>query len=510
MYIAMTNFASPPENFFVTKNSGVSQSGNTFTQIGTTNTATISLGYHSSEPIPAGTKFTFIGNIDRRETGRYRIYFRHYTQAAPNTSIGTDIHIVDAQGVLTQAGTTGTEQWTIQGTELGNFICVLEITTECYGVVGYCSCVKYSNGSSISNVDATVTWQVLGVGNKPSDPYENLPGIGTATPGGGGGGGTEAMGISEPVDFPSLQTISVADAGFMSIWTPNLTQLQDLANFMWTADPTKIDFWKKLIANPMELILGLHLVPFNVTHETLPASVTMGFIDTGISMYYTDQQFWEIDCGSINFLECWGGFLDYAPYTTVDIFLPFIGTRTLNINDCMPKTVALKYIIDITTGTCVAIIKCGDSVMYHFNGSCAAQIPVTASQMQEIVRSAISLITSVAASAATGGVAGGAIAAVTGASSAIANTGTHAQRSGSIGGTSGFMSCLTPYIILSRPRQALPENQYEYTGYPAFITEKIGDIEGYTEIEIMHLQDMTCLAEEAEEIIRLMSEGVIC
>lgn len=337
----------------------------------------------------------------------------------------------------------------------------------------------------------------------PDDPYG--PG-GIAGP--GGGDGTYTI-ITDPVPFPSLPTISVADAGFVSIWVPNLSQLQDLANFMWNADPTKIDFWKKLITNPMELILGLHLLPFHVPTETLPASVTMGFIDTGIDMYYTDQQFHEIDCGTLDVDEYWGAFLDYAPYTQLDIYLPFIGVRSLNINDCMPKTLALKYIVDIVTGSCVAILRCDDAVFYHFSGNCASEVPVTASQMQEIVKSAFSLVTTIASGAATGGVAGAVGAGVVGAASAIANTGLHADRSGAIGGTTGFMSVQTPYLILTRPRQAMPEDQTEYTGYPAFITMSMHDLTGYTEIEVAHLHGMSATADEVEEISRLLAEGVI-
>lgn len=335
------------------------------------------------------------------------------------------------------------------------------------------------------------------------DPFS--PG-GTTQPGGAEGSWTI---VNDPVDFPTTPTISVAHAGFVSIWTPTLQQLQTLAKFMWTADPTKIQMWKNLIANPMEMILGLHLLPFQVEHYTLPDRVTMGIIDTGIDMYYTDVQFQEVDCGEINLTEYWGAFLDYAPYTTLDIFLPFIGVRTLNVNDCMPKTIALKYKIDIATGTCVAIIKCDDSVLYHFNGSCAAQVPVTAGQMQEIVRSAISLVTSTVAGAATGGVAGGAMAAVSGAASAIANTGQHASRSGAIGGTSGFMSCLTPYLIVTRPRQALPDEQSVYTGYPSFMRSVLATLEGYTEIEEIHLENVPATDGELSEIENLLKSGVI-
>ena len=337
-----------------------------------------------------------------------------------------------------------------------------------------------------------------------NDPYG--PG-GISGPGGGTG---DYRIIDDPIDFPDLPTISVAEAGFLSIWVPTIYQLQDLAAFMWCADPTKIAFWKQMISNPIDLILGLQLLPFSIDVESSPARVTLGFIDSGINMNYTDQQFWEIDCGELDISEYWGAFLDYGPYTSIEVYLPFIGVRALNVNDCMPKTIHVKYIVDIVTGTCVALIKCGSSLFYHFTGSCAAQVPVTSGQAQQLFGKALSAATSIAAGAATGGIAG-ALAATVGASSSVASAGglAGADRSGSLTGTAGFMDTKTPYLIVTRPRQAVPDKQNDLTGYPAFITETLGDLVGYTEVQVTHLHNMSCTDVETREIMQLLQEGVI-
>ena len=83
------------------------------------------------------------------------------------------------------------------------------------------------------------------------------------------------------------------------------------------------------------------------------------------------------------------------------------------------------------------------------------------------------------------------------------------HRSGSNASTTGLMSVQTPYLIITRPRQAIPENQNTYTGYPSFITEQIGDLIGYTEVEIIHMHDMSCTNEEFKEIEELLISGVI-
>ena len=365
------------------------------------------------------------------------------------------------------------------------------------------------NNSSYTIYSATKStkffnwFKSIGGGSDSTDPYN----AGGAT-GPGGGGGDYRL-VDDPVDFPSLPTISVADAGFVSIWVPTQAQLRNLSAFMWNSDITKIDFWKKMIANPIDLILGLQLLPFTISTELVPANVTLGLIDSGIAMNYTDTQFHDIDCGELDLSEYWGAFLDYAPYTSVEIYLPYIGVRPLNINDCMPKTIHVKYRVDIVTGSCVALIKCGSSVFYHFSGSCAAQVPVTSGQAQQLFGQALGLGIKVATAAATGGVAG-ALAATVGASSTVASAGgmVGADRSGSISGTAGFMDNQTPYLIITRPRQAVPEGQNDLTGYPAFITETMGDLTGYTEIQVTHLHNMTATQPEIDEIVGLLRGGV--
>lgn len=411
----------------------------------------------------------------------------------------SDFGLAGAPGLSTGANNQITESSHV-------FVKILAITAD--QRVAWISCHTNKNNSNLSFLTAAnstkfINWLKAVPGPVGDDPF--TPG-GIAGPGGGGG---DYRIVDDPIDFPDLPTISVADAGFVSIWIPSLLQLQDLSNFMWNADPTKITFWKNMISNPIDLILGLSLVPFDVPVELSPAHVTLGIIDSGINMFYTDQQFHEIDCGELDLSEYWGAFLDYAPYTSVEIFLPFIGMRTLNINDCMPKTIHVKYVVDIVTGTCVALIKCGQSVFYHFTGSVAAQIPVTAGQAQQLASQAIGVVASIATGAITGGGAG-ALAAAVGSASAAAQAGMPTpDRSGNMAGTAGFMDSRTPYLVVTRPRQAVPDGQNALTGYPAFIAAELGDLVGFTQVQVVHLHDMSCTDAEVQEIEQLLSRGVI-
>ena len=83
------------------------------------------------------------------------------------------------------------------------------------------------------------------------------------------------------------------------------------------------------------------------------------------------------------------------------------------------------------------------------------------------------------------------------------------SHTGSISGSAGLMGIQTPYLIVTRPRQALPLGQNSFTGYPSFITESLGSLTGYTEVEQCHLEHVPATGAELEEIERLLKEGVL-
>lgn len=369
----------------------------------------------------------------------------------------------------------------------------------------------------------------------PTDPYDDIPESGPSTP-----SGTFDFTTSDKIGVPALPSLSAVSTGFVSLWSPTEAQMLQLSSFMWNANPLTIEFWKKIVADPMQLIYGLNIVPLDLDALGMIDStgeVVVGLISTGVSMNHLSGQWVELDCGTVTLDETWSAYLDYDPYTKLEIYLPYCGTHPLRVDDFMPGTVKLTYHIDLLSGACVAIVtatksdKHGDtldSVVYQFMGNCAAQIPVTASQYADAVRSVIQLAASIGTMIAGAAGAGAAVAAETSALPASAglaiSSGAHqasamvenvmgikpnVERSGAIGATGGLLSVQTPYLILTRPRQARPKDQNTYTGYPSFITETLGDLEGWTQIQAIHLEGIPCTADELSEIDELLKSGVI-
>ena len=337
---------------------------------------------------------------------------------------------------------------------------------------------------------------------KTDDPYEN----GGGESGTGGGTGT-FDGTGDNVDIPALPTLSAADTGFITLFNPSIDNLRELASYMWSNPLFDLNAWKKIFADPMDAILGLSIVPVNVPTDG-SGEVKVGNISTGISMPKAATQYVSVDCGTLNVEEYWGAYLDYEPHTKAELYLPYCGIHQISVDDIMGKPVHVVYHIDVLSGACCAYVKCGGSVLYTFIGQCSSSIPITGDNWTNVINGVISASVSVGSMVATGGVsAPTAIPSL--ASTAVNSMKPSIEKSGAMGGTGGMLAVQTPYLILTRPNQAVPSSQNKFTGYPSFITENLGELSGYTEIEYIHLENIGATENELSEIENLLKGGVI-
>ena len=336
----------------------------------------------------------------------------------------------------------------------------------------------------------------------PTDTDPFGPGGNTGT---GGGTGTFS-GTGDAITIPSLPTLSATSAGFITLFNPSAAQMASLASYMW-AGAFDLNTFRKIFADPMDCILGLSIVPVDVPAGSA-AEVKVGNISTGIYMTTAASQYVEVDCGSLNVEEFWGAYLDYEPFTKAEIYLPYIGTHPIAVDDIMGKTVHVVYHVDILSGACVAYVKCGDSVLYSFIGQCSSSIPITGNDWTNVVNGVLSIAGSIGTMVATGGAAApAAVGSIV--STAVNQMKPSVEKSGSLSGTGGMMCIQVPYLILTRPRQALPVKQNAYTGYPSFITSNLGTLTGYTEVEEIHLENVPATSGELTEIVSLLKGGVI-
>ena len=148
---------------------------------------------------------------------------------------------------------------------------------------------------------------------------------------------------SDPIDVSQLPVLSAVDTRFISLFKPDLTQLQSLATYMWGAN-FDLETFKKLFNDPMAAILGLSIVPV-VPPTAAAAPITLGNITTTISMPKITSQYVQVPCGTLNVNEYWGAYLDYSPFTKLEIYLPYIGVQTLDADDIMGRSVEVVSLL---------------------------------------------------------------------------------------------------------------------------------------------------------------------
>lgn len=332
------------------------------------------------------------------------------------------------------------------------------------------------------------------------DPYEE--GGGASTTGGGTGTFSETGDI---VGIPGLPALSAVDTGFITLFNPTAAQVKQLASYMWSNSFDMATF-KNIVANPIDCILGLTIVPVNPPDAGTKA-VNVGNIPTDVNMPYLSSQYVEVDCGTLNVQEFWGSYLDYSPYTKMSLYLPYIGIVPLDIDDVMNATITIKYHVDVLSGACVAYVLCNGTQLYTYIGQCSSNVPITSNDFTNTVNGILGIAGSIGSLVATGGASApteiGKIA-----GNAINALKPNIQKSGAMSGTGGMMGVQTPYLICQRPRQSVPTSQNTFTGYPANITATLSDLSGYTEVDKIHLEGVPCTNEEMDEIMTLLESGV--
>lgn len=347
-----------------------------------------------------------------------------------------------------------------------------------------------------------------------TDPYVDPTGGGESEPGGGDEDQDNWDDDSDPNPVPPLPTVEATDAGFIELYAPSISQLKTLANYMWSSS-FDLDTFKKLFADPMDCILGLSIVPVNVQGSA--STVNVGNISTGVSMYKATSQYASVDCGTVTVSEKLHSYLDYAPYRKASIYLPYIGTKEIDIDILNGSSVGVVYHVDVLTGGLVAYITVNGNVIAHYNGQCAINVPISGRDLSSTISTICTLVSGAAGTVASGGltapVSAASVAGLVSAGASTANNVMNAkptiQIGGSIGSSTGILAIQKPYLIIERPNLCRPANQNLYTGYPSYVTTNLGSITGFTQVQDIRLNNFTMTDSERNELLNLLRSGVI-
>lgn len=276
-------------------------------------------------------------------------------------------------------------------------------------------------------------------------------------------------------------------------------RLQQLGRFLWGSNI--FDNFSLICNNPIENIISCKSIPLSLNGTT--QKIILGNVDTGVNGDKVSNNFTKQNIGSIPITEKYHNFLDYAPYTNVIIYLPYVGFKELDTNLVMGKTLSISYTVDIITGGCLCQIKSNNVKLYEFNGNMGIDIPITASNRAQVEAGYISSGIGIASSVASGNIVGAVTSLINSAESQYHYASTSSPNPMCVASTNR-----TCYVILDRPTYQTLKSFNHTRGKKCYLTKTINTLKGYTICdEHIDLSGIRATDSEKEELIKILSSG---
>lgn len=287
---------------------------------------------------------------------------------------------------------------------------------------------------------------------------------------------------------------------------------------------TFIDNIQLLFESPIENLVSLRCYPFDVKTRA-PATIDGNIIVNVVSLQTNGAYLGHvtqplISLGSLTVSTQFDNFLDYAPFTKIEMYLPYIGFINLDTNEVMGKTLSVEYAVDYMTGMGTAFVTADGVMIYTGEGKVGVDITLGGRNTAEIAKNNLMTgintaggIASTAVAVGTGVSAGAIVAMKTLASttaSVIQGNQGHVTK-GSIGScANGFYAPQNAYLIITRPTPSEPTSYASQYGRPSGKTEQLQSLTGYTVVDSVHVEGITNgTQDEIIEIERLLKNGVI-
>lgn len=275
---------------------------------------------------------------------------------------------------------------------------------------------------------------------------------------------------------------------------------------------------------PLDHIVGVYQAPFNIPDFSNCGALTNIFVgkyDTNVQGMALLNQGSYSTTGIIasKYIEpTHNNFLDYEPYTSLSLYLPFCGSCNLDANLFVGKTVNVDYYFDIFSGDVIANVYANGTLYKTLSGNFTISQPITSQnvglQKDTVIKGAVGVATNMLGTAgfAMSGNISGALSGAVGATISSISTYTHlngispvATKGG--GGRSIFYTCKN--IILYKSTAIEKHGAYEkYRGKVCNYDSKLSECHGYTVVDNPHIE-IKCTNTEKDEIKKLLEDGVI-
>lgn len=276
-------------------------------------------------------------------------------------------------------------------------------------------------------------------------------------------------------------------------------RLVQLGQFLWGSNI--FDKFSLVNNNPIENIISCKSIPINT--DGTNQEIILGNVSTGVNGEKISNNFAKQTIGSIKINEHYNNFLDYAPYTNLILYLPYIGFKELDTTLVMNKTLQIIYTVDAITGGCLAQVYVNSVRLYEFTGNVGIDIPITASNRAQVESGYIQAGVGATASALGGNV-GSAV-------TSLLNSATSQYHYSSMGNPSPMCVASTNrtcYVIIDRPNYQNLKAFNHTRGRKCYLSKTISTLHGFTICDSnIDLSGINATQSELEELKEILSSG---
>jgi len=318
----------------------------------------------------------------------------------------------------------------------------------------------------------------------------------------------------DKIDYGTQTSLNINQ--FVSAYILDGVNLQNLANeFKNPTTPIPEG------DTPFDSIISLKKYPFNVKNHTImnqSENIILSKWDTNVSAQKINATETLINIGSFSIDRKYNNFLDYEPYTTCEIYLPFADYIPINLNKCMGSTINIDMIWDID-GNIKYLILCEDLLIGEINATLASSQILTA--INSGLKSLQDLQNTVTIAGGLGGVVGSALAgsytgvAISGLATfsgiinSIANQNTnYSTQKGQPQSDVSQKTILDFVLHITRPIVNIPKNYGSTIGYVLNETKVLSELSGFTVCD-NPIINVTATDVERDEIYNALQKGVI-
>lgn len=408
-------------------------------------------------------------------------------------------------------------------------------------------------------------------GGTTDNPYNPYP-TGTVIPNDTGNTTSQSTSGTWTLPFDDISTnhsdVQSVDTGLYRMFGMTKLQMRALADALFSS-PSEVgeNLVKLIFGSPLEAIISCMEYPFEVSPFGMD---DIHFIwDTeaafpAVNGKALSSEYLGVDFGTITVNRYSGTFYDFEPYTTAELYIPYIGFVPLTPTEIMGATLEIKGWVHLATGEmCVFVNSSIAGIIGTYTTMVGRQLPISSYDFREmyaaIIKTAAIAATGIAAGVnaipgmlaaqrnsvkaydklqeaigkggrypvgalshyrATERALGKATTEVTNAMSEAAAdtaasaitavaTGSTVARNNSFSSGSGRCSPQDCFLRLTYPHQNVPANQ-SLLGYPVNADGPLSraDLHGYTIVRSIHLQGIPATSEEIGELEQLLMGGV--